>query len=61
MKPAYEKGGKNQLVIPTLLQLFNMDVKPENNRKAFIFTLPHSFFFIAALSEASEKLNLRLL
>ena len=35
-----------------------MDVKKENNPKAFIFTLPH-FFFIAALSEASEKLTLR--
>ena len=31
-----------------------MNVKQEINPKAFIFTLPHSFF-IAALSEASEK------
>ena len=37
-----------------------MNVKQEINPKAFIFTLPY-FFFIAALSEASEKLTLRLL
>ena len=31
-----------------------MDVKQEINPKAFIYTLPHSFF-IATLSKASEK------
>ena len=36
-----------------------MDAKQENNPKEFILTLPH--FFITALSEASEKLSLRLL
>ena len=35
-----------------------MDEKQEINPKAFIFTLPHSFF-IAALSEVSEKLTIR--
>ena len=36
-----------------------MNVKQEINPKAFIFTLPHSFF-IAALSEPSEKLTIRV-
>ena len=36
-----------------------MDVKQEINPKAFIFTLPHSIF-IAALSEASEKMTIRV-
>ena len=36
-----------------------MDVKQEINPKAFIFTLPDSFF-IAALSEPSEKLTIRV-
>ena len=33
-----------------------MDVKQKINLKAFIFTLSHSFF-IAALSEATEKID----
>ena len=38
-----------------------MDVKQEINPKAFIFTIPHTkAFFIAALSEASEKLTIRV-
>ena len=41
-----------ELAIPTLPQLFSMNVKQEINLKAFIFTLPHSFF-IAALFEVS--------
>ena len=36
-----------------------MDVQHEINPKAFIFTLPRSFF-IAAKSEASEKLAIRV-
>ena len=59
IKPAKEKGGLDQLVILTLPQLFSMDVKQEINPKVYIFTLPHSFF-IAALSEASEKLTIRV-
>ena len=34
-----------------------MDIKQEINLKAFIFTLPHSF--IAALTEALEKIHLK--
>ena len=37
-----------------------MDVKQEINPKTFKFTLPHSFF-IAALSEALEKLTIRVI
>ena len=36
-----------------------MDVKQENNPKAFIFNLHHSFF-IAVLSKPSEKLTIRV-
>ena len=36
-----------------------MDVKQEINLKAFIFTIP-LFFFIAALSEATEKLTIKV-
>ena len=36
-----------------------MDVKQEINLKKFIFTLPQSFF-IDALSEATEKLTIRV-
>ena len=43
------EGHNDQLVNPTLPQLFSMD--QEIIPKTFIFTLPHSFF-IAALSEA---------
>ena len=39
-----------------------MDVKQEVNPKAFIFTLPNTkAFFIAALSQASEKLTIRVI
>ena len=37
-----------------------MDVKQKSTQRAFIFTLPLSFF-IAALSEASEKLTIRVI
>ena len=49
--PAETLGGKDQLVILTLHQLFSMDVKQEINQNVFSFTLPHS------LSESSENLT----
>ena len=39
----------DQIVIPTLPQLFSMDVKQEINPKAFKFTLPHSFLLLPNL------------
>ena len=52
-------GGQDQLFILTLPQLVSMDVKQEINPK-HLYLAYLTLFFIAALSESSEKLTTRV-